>query len=333
MWSDRKAVSLVAAAIAATVCVSPAPAAGDVSLLDAVVAAVDGVPITIVDLARFTKGSGRLLSNRERSSREGLLRAMIERELFNAEFRKQGIFADDQDTEAYIDRILAQSGSNRESIKRALADIGLEWSDYFERMRMEVEKLALMNREIRTRANVTPEEVERYWRKSDEFKLPERVEVADIYIPSIEQGKPVDTEVLERRVAEAARMARRDFAGAARRYSAGPTADAGGTLGVFRRGSMALLFEREIAKLDDGDVSEPFEVDGAVHILKRVKTFAPSRVALKDVEDKVRQRLYDEMIEERYKHWVTDELWSRHHVVNNLASIGTLLERSDLDPS
>jgi len=333
VWFDSKAVAIVGALVMTVLSVVPTAAADNVSLVDAVVAAVDGVPITLMDFENFTKGRGRLLSNRDRSSREALLRAMIELELFNAEFSKQGIFADDRDTEDYIDRILAQSRSDRGSIKRALADIGLEWSDYFERMRVEVEKLALMNREIRTRANVTPEEVERFWRNSEEFKLPERVKVAHIFVPLVENGKPIESQVAEARVAEAADLARRDFAKAARLYSSGPTADEGGVLGVFDRGSMALLFEREIAKLEDGDVSEPFEVDGAVHILKRVETFAPGRVELAKVEDKIRGRLYDEMIEERYKHWVADELWTRHHVVNNLASIDTLLERSDLDPS
>ena len=49
------------------------------------------------------------------------------------------------------------NGSSRADVERALSEIGLRWSDYFERMRFEVEKLALINREIRTRVHVTDE--------------------------------------------------------------------------------------------------------------------------------------------------------------------------------
>ncbi|RMF21584.1 MAG: hypothetical protein D6760_09195 [Deltaproteobacteria bacterium] len=287
------------------------PAAAE--LVDAVIASVDGEPITLVDLERFTAGRARLLPPEERRSRRDILEALIRSRMFAKEFERTGIHAEDEDVEAYIDSRLVQSGSSRADIQMALARMGLTWEDYFERMREEVQRLALINREIRAKVTVSPEEVRRAWKTSPEYETKDRVEIGDIYLPLPDD--PAEAQALRGQAREIYELARRGrFGEAARKYSKGPTASAGGHLGVFDVGALSEVFAREVAKLEEGEVSEPFEVDGAIHILKVFKRFPPGRVPLEEVRDEIYEKLYDELLQQRYERWMREDLRRRHHV-------------------
>ena len=277
------------------------------------IASVDGKPITLLDLDHFADGRGRLLPPEERRSRRDLLEALIRSRMFAEEFEKNGIHAEDEDVEAYIDSRLVQTGSSRADIEAALARMGLKWEDYFERMREEVQRLALINREIRAKVTVSPEEVRRAWKTSAEYETKDRVEIGDIYLPLPDD--PAEAQALREQAREVYELARRGgFGEAARKYSKGPTASAGGHLGVFDIGALSEVFAREVAKLDEGEVSEPFEVDGAIHLLKVFKRFPPGRVPLEEVREEIYEKLYDELLQQRYERWMREDLRRRHHV-------------------
>lgn len=298
---------------------------GDARLENAIVASVDGRPITLRDLRAYEATRAKLLPPDQRRTQKDILDAMVSEIMFEAEFRRNGIYAQDVDVDSYIERLLAQNGSTEEQVRSALAKMGLEWSDYYERMRREVERLALVNRVIRSRVNVTPEEVKRYWKESPQYETPEEFEIADIYMPYSHDATKAEMEFVERRVWEAYEKAKSNFGKAAKHYSAGPTADDDGNLGRFKRGSMSLLFERELSKLKEGEISEPFQAEGAYHILKLRKVYPPGRVPLDDVSDQIREELYNVNLEERFRRWTTEDLRKRYHVTMHYDRVAALL--------
>ena len=167
--------SMVAMTFAGTARAQSArPAVGDTRLINAVVASIDGKAITLREFEAYENGRGRLLPPEQRQTRDAMLHGMVEEALLTMEFQRQQISADDEDTQYYIDRVLQMNHSSRAEVEKALSEIGLHWSDYFERMRFEVEKLALINRDIRSRIHVTDEEVERYWVESADHDRPPR---------------------------------------------------------------------------------------------------------------------------------------------------------------
>jgi len=292
------------------------------AIVDGVVASVDGSPITMFELEQFGEKQGRLLPPAEQANQAQLLDAMIRSMMFQAEFKEKGIVGTDSDVEAYIDNVLAQSGSSRKELTAALDELGLTWDIYFERMREEVQRLALINREIRARVNVTPEEVERYWEESSEFQLPARVEISDIFLPMPKDPLGPAVEMVRQQAEKAHTLAKRKgFAEAAREYSKGPTAAEGGKLGEFAEGTMAPQFEEQLAKLDEGGISDPFEVGDAIHIIKLDRRLSGGRVPLEQVEQKIREKLYVENLDRRFKRWVDEDLSNRHHVTNNLSAV------------
>jgi peptidyl-prolyl cis-trans isomerase SurA len=296
---------------------------GSYELIDAVVASVDGSPITLIDLDKYERGAGQLLSQEEKASRSAMLDAMIRNKMFQAEFDKKGIKASDSDVNIYIDNIVEESHSSREQIKKSLAQMGVSWDDYFERMRQELQRMALINREIRSRVNVTPEEVERAWREDPRYGTPEKLEIGDIYIP-VSGSSQEAQDAARAKANEAYQAARKNFSKAAKKFSAGPNAADGGILGTFSRGEMAAKFAKAIEGLDPGDVSTPFEADGAFHIVTVVRVVKPGRLPFDQVRKDIEDQLYSQSLETRFRRWVDEDLRKRHTVTVQLDDLDKL---------
>jgi parvulin-like peptidyl-prolyl isomerase len=298
---------------------------GGASLENAIVASVAGRPITLRDLIAYETGRAQLLPIEQRADRYVMLEALIAEIMFDAEFVRNGIRAEDSDVADYIDRLLAQTGSTEEQVRAALERLNLPWSAYFERMRREVQRLALVNRVIRSRVNVSPEEVKREWKSNPEYETPDQVNIAHIFMPYDIDLDAAEMESVEQRVQEAFKKAKDNFGKAAALYSAGPTAENGGELGNFARGSMSPLFEREVDKLKEGEVSKPFQAEGAFHILKLRKVLPPSRIPLATVEAEIREQLYNQHLEERFLRWTNEDLRKRYHVTMHYDRVAALL--------
>jgi parvulin-like peptidyl-prolyl isomerase len=227
--------------------------------------------------------------------------------------------------------------SSRQEVERALSEIGLKWSDYFERMRFEVEKLALINREIRSRVHVTDEEVERYWRESEDFERPPGMDVSQIYVELPPPTDPAGQAAAAQAIKDAyAMIGESGFASAAKKHSQGPTAAEGGRLGSFERGTLAPAFEEQLAGLKPGEYTQPFQESGGLHILRldRVSGEAGERPALDDeLREEIRERLYDELLDERLRRWVDEDLKKLHHVTVRLDRLDELMRRPATNPS
>lgn len=315
---------------------SASPEHGNVRMVNAVVASIDGKAITLREFNAYEAGPGRLLPADQRRTESEVLDGMIEERLLQAEFEKQGVTADDEDTQYYIDRILQMNRSSRADVERALSEIGLGWPDYFERMRFEVQKLALINREIRTRVHVTDEEVERYWRESGAAAEGAGMEVSHIYLPLPPLGQGPEADQVRAQAAEAYKMIGTDgFARTAKTYSQGPTAAEGGKLGKFERGTMAPTFEKQLEGLKEGEYTQPFEEADGIHILRLDHIIeAGNRKELTDERrEELRDKLYDQMLDERLQRWVREDLHKKHHVTIRLSHLGKLLDQSGMSAS
>src|SRR5437879_8195019 len=113
---------------------------------------------------------------------------------------------------------------DRERVGAALAAQGLSLESYRARVKSELEKAALVNREIRQHVNVSPEEIRRYYDAHlDDYTTVERVKVRDIFLaiedPTDEGSVAhVRAKALEGR---ALALDGRDFAALAGRLSEG----------------------------------------------------------------------------------------------------------------
>jgi peptidyl-prolyl cis-trans isomerase SurA len=292
---------------------SPAEA----EVINRIVAKVDGEPITLHELNQYKDNSIRARQALQGASPSVVLESLITEKIIEREVRDAGVIVRDEDVDRYIEGIKERNRISEEQLEEALAAQGLTLPQYRIQVREELQRQQLINREIRGKLNVTPEEVQRYYDAHlSDYGLPGGMHVAHIVFALRENASAEDVRRADEQAQDVLRKIRdgADFAETARTYSQDASAASGGTLGWFSEGELFDSLEEVIAKLDVGEVAGPVRSPIGVHILKLLDRREESYRPLDEVAEEIKEKLYAEALEERFQRWLTEELRDRHHV-------------------
>lgn len=305
------------AATAASDASDPALVAPEV--VNRVVATIDGEPVTLFELRTFADqmrqraGAGGDVPADDRA----MLDELVLEKLLHKQIQEQGVAATDQQIDAYIMSIKERNKLDDAQLKQALAQQGLTWEAYRNQVRADIERAALINKEIRNKVNVSPEEIERYYKEHlDQYGMPEKahVRLISVLLPS---GASPEQKAALRAEAEKVRKEAaggKDFAALAKEHSQGPGADQGGDLGEIERGKMQAEFEKAAFALKPGEVSDVIETESGYHILKVEQRSGEAHQPLAEVSGDIKEKLYRENMEERYDRWLKQDLRAKYHV-------------------
>jgi parvulin-like peptidyl-prolyl isomerase len=242
---------------------------------------------------------------------------LVTEQLLGKEVKARGIRIRSEDVDQYIAGIKMRRGLDDAEFERVLGERGLTVERYRKDVQAELEKAELINREIRGRVSVSPEEVKRHYDTHvDDYSLAERVRIRMIMIPVPPDASPGEVAQAEMviRVLHARIQAGEDFAELARSYSGGPGAQEGGYLGVFERGQMVEPLEEAAFRLKAGMFSDPIRSAGGFHLLKVEEREGSVEQPFAAVADKIRDELYDDALQRRYERWISEDLQEAHHV-------------------
>lgn len=300
-------------------------ASAQAEVINRIVATVDDDPITLHELRSFGKAPGQQAlfmpqGGAGNMPERDILEVLIMNRLINKEVESQGIKAKDEEIDNYIERIKAQSKLGDEQFKAALANQGMSVENYRQQVADEIERALLVNREIASHVNVTPEDIERYYKEhGKEYEQAEQVHVRHIFLP-VTAGEEREVMARMEEIRKSA-VAGEDFAKLADQYSQGPGAGQGGDLGNFKKGQMAKEIEEVAFSLKPGDVSQPFRTSAGVHLLKVEEHTQPGQATLdKDTAEQIKRQLYNEALKKRYDRWFQEDLRFRHNIENLLTA-------------
>jgi len=287
------------------------------TVLNKILATVDGEPITLYQLKKYGERSirGHQLSGAVDES--GLLDALITDKLIDKEVSDKGIIVRDEDIDRYIEGIKERNKLDDQALKDALAAQGLTPESYRTQIREEIQKAQLMNREIRGKVNVTPEEVQRYYEKHlSEYSTPERMQIAHILFRLAPDAPSDQVVAVTAKAEEVYQRIKKgaDFAEMAKQYTEDSSGPNGGDLGWFKGGEMLDDLEKAAARLKVGEISEPVRTKFGLHIIKLEGREGASHQKLDDLADQIKEQLYNAALEDRFQKWLTDDLRKRHHV-------------------
>ena len=180
----------------------------------------------------------------------------------------------------------------------------------------EIER-ALVNREIGSHVNVTPQDVERYYKEhSADYSQAEQVHVRHIFLLITANGGEKATLEQMEDIRKRA-VAGEDFGKLADQYSQGPGAGQGGDIGNFKKGQMAKEIEDVAFALKPGEISQPFQMGAGVHLIKVEEHTTPGQQTLdQETAEQIKRKLYNDALKERYERWFQEDLRYRHNVEN-----------------
>lgn len=151
----------------------------------------------------------------------------------------------------------------------------------------------LIEREGRGAEAVTEGMVKQYFDENQEdFQLPEKIQVAHILTRSKEEADEVYNAVNKGA----------SFARVAREKSIDPeTAERGGELTAFSRGSMAPEFEAVAFNLKLNEVSRPVKTESGYHVIKLLDRYEAQQVDYDRISDFIKSRMEDEIRQQAFE--------------------------------
>ena len=202
---------------------------------------------------------------------EQVLERVILTEIQLQRAERIGLQVSDQMLNSVLSDIAAGQGATLAELPAILAQDGIDYQDFRREMRNEVTLEQLRRIDVDQRIEVSPREIEQciedletnvvvnseYNLSHILLSLPEAASAAEI-----EETMTLANDIVARARDGA------DFRQLAARYSEGPTALEGGTLGWMEGEAVPTVFTEILTPLGKGDVSDPYRTATSVHIVK-----------------------------------------------------------------
>ena len=251
--------------------------------------------------------TGLELDNRYREASENVLRELIDHELLVQKAVELGLNAD-TDVIKRLDEIRQSMNlPSMESLEEAVASNGLIYEDFKQNIRDNFLTQWVIQREVGSRIQVTPDEIKAYYDEHrEELEQPEGVSLQQILI-STEEKSAEELPALRQKAEEVLARAKagEDFAELARENSDDNSASQGGNLGFIEAESLNPEIAAAIAPLERNGISDIIETRYGLMILKVLSRTQAGIPALQEAETRIHERLYLERIQPALREYLT----------------------------
>jgi peptidyl-prolyl cis-trans isomerase SurA len=294
------------------------------TVIEEIVARVNGSIITRSDL---DKAKQQIETEAREKNTDGtqeltkrqpdMLRDLIDQQLL---IQKAGDLGITGDTELVkkLDDMRKQMGlGSMEELEKAAQQQGISYEDFKQNLRNNIITQAVIGREVGSHIQFTKEEIQQFYdQHKQELDRPEQVTLSEILIAPVKAAKegdkvpdptPEQLTAAEQKASQVLADIKKGakFDDEAKKFSDGPTAQQGGDLGEFRRGSLAKELEDKTFALKPGETTDVVRTKQGFVILK-VTSHTPAGVPpLKDVESNVQEALYLQKLQPALRAYLT----------------------------
>jgi peptidyl-prolyl cis-trans isomerase SurA len=272
--------------------------AANADVVERVVATVNNEAIFLSDLrlraVPFLPQVAEAQTETERMARlkelyEELLNFLIDEKLIRQIARESGIRVTDADIDTAIENLRVQNNMTEEQLAQALEAQGLTQAQYRRDLKKQLLRLKVMNERVRSRVNVTEEEVRaRYEQRARETGNQIRFQVSHLLIP-VEDGASATQVAAVRQVADEIRatLTKENFNTRAEELG-------GGELGWISPDDLPAELKQALEQLQAGEISTPIRGSTGFHIF-----YVEDRQVGQDFPsyDEMKQELYREMLD------------------------------------
>lgn len=267
-------------------------------VIERVVATVNNEAVFLSDLRKravpFLPQVAEAETEPERMSRlkdlyQELLNYLIDEQLIRQLATSSGIRVTDADVDSAIENLRLQNNMTEEQFQEALDTQGFTEAQYRKDLKRQLIRLKVVNERVRSRVNVTEEEVRaRYEERARSEGNEVRFRVSHLVVPVAEGASAIQVAAKRQEaVSLRATLTPENFNARAAQLG-------GGDLGWLTQGDLPEDFERALVPLKAGEISDPVRGANGFHIF-----FLEERQAGTDFPsyDEMKQELFREMLD------------------------------------
>jgi peptidyl-prolyl cis-trans isomerase SurA len=270
-----------------------------------VVALVDGETITLFELQARLKHLLGLFedvdiddlpeSQLEQTKRQ-VLNQMINDILLKKEADRFGIEVTKREIENHIDMVRSENNLSEDAFEEHLQKQRLTREAYKKQISESILRQRVLSMMVRRKVLVTMDEVETYYKENiAQYQEDTKVHLKVIILPDLEDAVRLRNEIARGEIS---------FDDAAARFSQGPNPSQGGDLGFIDWQRLAPEWRQALDNLEQEELSQAFQVRGTGAMLKLIEKRPGGVIELSQVEDKIRQEIFDSKLDQRFEDYI-----------------------------
>jgi peptidyl-prolyl cis-trans isomerase SurA len=184
---------------------------------------------------------------------------------------------------------------------------GMSFEDFKQKVKQNMMTRQVIGREVASRINIPQSDIEAYYNAhKSEFVREEKVALAEILV-STDGKNETAMAAAEKKANDLYTRASKGerFSDLARDNSDAATAPQGGELGAFKKGELNKTIESKVWPMKPGEVARPMKSDHGWLILKVEDHNKAGQASLADVQDEIREKLYEPKMEPKIREYLT----------------------------
>ena len=265
-----------------------------------------------------------------------VLRDLIDQQLLLDKGKDLGV-SGDTDLIKELDKMRKDMKlDSMEALEKEAEKQGISWEDFKQQKRNQIVTQKVIGEEVSSKLSITREEAEKFYEEhKNEMQQPEAIRLAEILVapkapapapgadptaaPGSTPSSTPEAEAAKQAVDEAAQHAAEakandllkqvrdgaNFEDVAKKYSDGPSASDGGTLGIFKRGQLAKQIEDQTFNLKPGEVTNVIHTKQGYVFLKVLEHQEAGVPTLKEAMPKIQDALFYEKMQPALRAYLT----------------------------
>lgn len=248
--------------------------------------------------------------------REEILNKLINEKIEDQEIKRHKITVNEGDIDQTIERIKEANYYTDEDLRAGLAMEGLTMDEYRDRLRKEILRSRLVNKEVKSKIVITKEDVKSYYDSHREkYGGNKQYHLRHIIMKVTPFVGEADKQNIKKRMEAVLEKLKEGepFETVAITYSESPLASEGGDLGLFRLDQLSPNLREEIQGLEAGELTPVLDTDQGYQIFLVEEIVQASGRPLEEVAPEIERILFSEVVNKKFQVWLK-ELRTQSHI-------------------
>lgn len=248
--------------------------------------------------------------------REEMINRLVDEKLTDQEIKRNDIQVEEAEIDRTIERIKSANTFTDEDLRFFLEREGMTMERYRDKIKEQVLRTRLVNYEVKSKIVITEEEIQAYYDSHPEiYGGRTRYHLRNILMRAPDFSSDDEKEALRERMQQIRSQieAGQSFSDMARAYSQNTAAEEGGDIGEFGEEMLSPQIKEALAGLTPGQTTEVLDTDQGFQIFFVEAINRTEGKPLESQKEEIRQRLYTEVVDQKFLSWLED-LRSQSHI-------------------
>ncbi|MCL4479488.1 MAG: peptidylprolyl isomerase [Deltaproteobacteria bacterium] len=278
------------------------------SVMNAVVAVVNGRPITLYDVQQRAKIIKQRNNPGITDYQKHALDELIDDDIIYDELKSLGTTITNFDIDNAVKQMAQGNGVSLDALKADLASKGISFDAYKDALKSEVAKSKLVSYKFRTEVAVSGDDIHRYYAEhKEQFVKGKEAGLKHILI-SLPQNasKEQNSAALKKARMIISKIKNGEpFTALAMIYSDdNATKNNGGELGYVEQGTLYPILDKAIFNAKPGELLGPFQTPSGYEIILVEDIRSEKELPLRDVENRIKNAIYLKKLDESLNNWL-----------------------------